>query len=195
MARKGVPNRRWRSMVIAAAKDVWVIIGHRRLLRYLFGSIDGRPCSRFAAATAFARAVLAARKALGDDALAEISIHGLRHTHASILLRHGVPLIDVAERLELANPTITLRVYGHVLPGAQEELAARMDSMASSITFGITGTVGRVNGASAHIISLCAGNQPGAGGGRAVRARPHRVPDGPGRAGTPGTRGRGRRSR
>lgn len=45
-----------------------------------------------------------------------IRFHGLRHTHATILLAKGVNVKVVAERLEHSNIRITLQVYSHVLP-------------------------------------------------------------------------------
>ena len=44
-----------------------------------------------------------------------IPVHGLRHTHATLALRAGVPAHVVAARLGHADPTITLRIYAHVL--------------------------------------------------------------------------------
>ncbi len=44
-----------------------------------------------------------------------ISLHDLRHTHATLLLKAGVPVHVVAARLGHADPAITLRVYAHVL--------------------------------------------------------------------------------
>src|SRR5437870_7551013 len=52
-----------------------------------------------------------------------ISFHDLRHTHATLLLRAGVPVKVVSERLGHANPAFTLTVYQHVIPGMQEEAA------------------------------------------------------------------------
>jgi integrase len=56
----------------------------------------------------------------------------LRHTHATLLLRVGVPVKVVSERLGLANPALTLTVYQHVIPGMQEEAA----SLFSELIFG-----------------------------------------------------------
>ena len=39
--------------------------------------------------------------------------HGLRHTHATLLLNDGVPVNDVQRRLGHADATMTLNVYGH----------------------------------------------------------------------------------
>lgn len=53
-----------------------------------------------------------------------ISLHDLRHTHATLLLRAGVPVKVVSERLGHANAAFTMSVYQHVLPGMQAEAAA-----------------------------------------------------------------------
>ena len=47
--------------------------------------------------------------------VARIPVHGLRHTHATLALRAGVPVHVVAARLGHADPTITMRTYAHVL--------------------------------------------------------------------------------
>jgi integrase len=62
--------------------------------------------------------------ALGKDAPPVIALHDLRHTHATQLLRHAVPVKIVSERLGHASVVITLSIYAHVLPGDQERAAA-----------------------------------------------------------------------
>jgi integrase len=52
-----------------------------------------------------------------------ISLHDLRHTHATLLLKAGVPVKVVSERLGHANVAFTMNVYQHVLPGMQAEAA------------------------------------------------------------------------
>lgn len=44
-----------------------------------------------------------------------ISIHGLRHTHASLLLYEGVSVASVAKRLGHANTTTTQMTYLHII--------------------------------------------------------------------------------
>lgn len=44
-----------------------------------------------------------------------ISIHGLRHTHASILLFAGVSIASVAQRLGHSNMTTTQKIYLHII--------------------------------------------------------------------------------
>jgi integrase len=55
--------------------------------------------------------------------LPAIRLHDLRHTHATLLLRAGVPVKVVSERLGHASPAFTMTVYQHVLPGMQAEAA------------------------------------------------------------------------
>ncbi|WP_180370490.1 tyrosine-type recombinase/integrase, partial [Oenococcus oeni] len=45
----------------------------------------------------------------------EISVHGLRHTHASLLLYAGVSIGSVARRLGHSNMNTTQRTYLHVI--------------------------------------------------------------------------------
>ena len=54
----------------------------------------------------------------------DISLHDLRHTHATLLLKAAVPVKVVSERLGHANVAFTMAVYQHVLPGMQAEAAA-----------------------------------------------------------------------
>jgi integrase len=60
---------------------------------------------------------------VSKSALQAIRLHDLRHTHASILLKQGVPLKVVSERLGHSNPAFTLSVYQHLLPGMQADAA------------------------------------------------------------------------
>jgi integrase len=46
--------------------------------------------------------------------------HDLRHAYASILLHAGEAVTTVANRLGHANPTVTLNVYGHLMPGQDD---------------------------------------------------------------------------
>ena len=54
-------------------------------------------------------------------------LHDMRHTHATLMLKEGVNPKTVAERLGHASVVITLDTYSHVLPGLQEEAAAKFE--------------------------------------------------------------------
>lgn len=57
-----------------------------------------------------------------------ITFHGLRHTHATDLLRAGVHPKIASERLGHASISITMDTYSHALPGLQEDAAQRIDA-------------------------------------------------------------------
>ncbi|WP_193311438.1 tyrosine-type recombinase/integrase [Georgenia satyanarayanai] len=61
---------------------------------------------------------------LVTSGLPTITLHGLRHTHATILLKAGVPVNVVQERLGHASATVTLNYYSHVMPDQQALAAA-----------------------------------------------------------------------
>lgn len=56
--------------------------------------------------------------------LPRIRLHDLRHTHATIALRAGVPVKVISERLGHEDPAFTMKQYAHVIPGMQAEAAA-----------------------------------------------------------------------
>jgi integrase len=56
--------------------------------------------------------------------LPRIRVHDLRHTHATLLLKAGIPVKVVSERLGHASVAFTMQVYQHVLPGMQADAAA-----------------------------------------------------------------------
>lgn len=49
------------------------------------------------------------------DIKENLSIHGLRHTHASILLYQGIDIMTVAKRLGHSSTLITQNVYAHII--------------------------------------------------------------------------------
>lgn len=65
--------------------------------------------------------------------LPEIRFHDLRHTAASLMLNHNIPVIVVSRRLGHAKPSITLDVYGHLFPSFQAEAAQQIDDFITPI--------------------------------------------------------------
>ena len=55
--------------------------------------------------------------------LPPIGIHGLRHSHASLGLAAGLPLVIMSERLGHSSVALTGDVYSHSLP-SQHQAAA-----------------------------------------------------------------------
>jgi integrase len=74
------------------------------------------------------------RRAMQKAGLNGVSLHSLRHSHASELLSQGAPITAVSERLGHASPNITLSIYSHALP-ADNSAAAKLwnDAMADVI--------------------------------------------------------------
>jgi len=59
-----------------------------------------------------------------------IRLHDARHTHATLMLKSGVNIKVIQERLRHSNIQTTLGIYSHVLPGMQEEAASLFDKYA-----------------------------------------------------------------
>lgn len=59
--------------------------------------------------------------------LPHLTLHGLRHAHATMLLTAGVHPKVVSERLGHSNIAVTMDTYSHVLPGLQEAAAQTVD--------------------------------------------------------------------
>lgn len=76
---------------------------------HVFTWQDGRPLSPGYVSKRF----VATQK---SDALPRLTLHGLRHTHITILLRDGVPVHIVAKRAGHKDPSVTLNVYADVIP-------------------------------------------------------------------------------
>lgn len=64
-----------------------------------------------------------------DERLPVLTIHALRHTHATLLLQQGQNAKVIQERLGHANISMTLSTYAHVLPNMQEEAADAIGAM------------------------------------------------------------------
>jgi integrase len=93
--------------------------------------------SRIGTPTRPGKILLRFRKLTNLAGLPEIRFHDLRHTAASLMLNNGVPLIVVSKRLGHAQPSITLNVYGHMIPSMQEHAAELMDRITAPISIKI----------------------------------------------------------
>ena len=58
-----------------------------------------------------------------------LTFHGLRHVHASMLLRHHVDLQSVSVRMGHSDPSVTLRAYADAMPARDQDAAATMDRL------------------------------------------------------------------
>ena len=110
-----------------ALGDAWTETGH------VFTSRYGVPVNPDAMTALMAKIIRAHNATLPPEtpALPLARLHDLRHVHATHLLLAGVPVHVVAERLGHADPSVTLRVYAHVLrqhtAGVAEVLATAIE--------------------------------------------------------------------
>ena len=77
------------------------------------------------------------KKLLENAGLPIIHFHSLRHTCTSLLLNQGVPVIEVSRRLGHSRASITLDVYGHLIPGMQSEVADLIDELVMPVAIQI----------------------------------------------------------
>jgi integrase len=68
---------------------------------------------------------------LKQATLRPVTLHSLRHTHASHLIAAGHDVLAVSRRLGHGSPTITLGVYGHLFPNADDKAAGSVEAMYS----------------------------------------------------------------
>ena len=73
------------------------------------------------------------RKILATTGLPKIRFHDLRHTAASIMLKHNIPVLTVSRFLGHARASITLDIYGHLIPGMIEEVGKLMDDVITPV--------------------------------------------------------------
>jgi len=102
----------------------------------VFASPDGRPVHPHPLSQAFDRLVARA-------AVPRIRLHDLRHTHATLMLKAGVPIKVVSERLGHSTPAFTMTTYQHVLPGMQRDAAALFSRLLDEATDPSETPVGR----------------------------------------------------
>ena len=89
---------------------------------FVFTGTDGQPLQPWAVSKAFRDHRKAAM-------LPEIPLHGLRHTYATLALAAGINPRIVSARLGHATVALTLDVYSHVLPQADQEAADRIAAL------------------------------------------------------------------
>jgi len=87
--------------------------------------------SRIGTAVAPSNLLKQFRKLLKKAGLSRIRFHDLPHTAASLMLNNGVDVLVASQRLGHAKSSITLDVYGHLIPPMQNEAANILDTLIS----------------------------------------------------------------
>jgi integrase len=70
------------------------------------------------------------RRVVHNAGVPAIRFHDLRHTHGSLLIKDGIPVKVVSERLGHANIAFTMQTYQHVLPDMQADAATATERLA-----------------------------------------------------------------
>ncbi len=91
-------------------------------LDLVFAQVDGRALNPATVSRAFDAAVKSAE-------LPKITLHGLRHTFATLALLDGIPSKIVAEVLGHSSTRVTEDLYQHVTPGMKADATARVAAL------------------------------------------------------------------
>lgn len=97
--------RRWQDREAVKLGDKWINSGK------VFTAWNGKPINPGTVTSWFHYFVQ-------DNNLPYISIHGLRHTNASIMILNGVPITTTAKRLGHSTSATTSKVYAHAIATA-----------------------------------------------------------------------------
>jgi integrase len=57
-----------------------------------------------------------------------VTLHSLRHTHASQLIASGMDVLTISRRLGHGSPVVTLKVYGHMFSNTDARAAEIMQA-------------------------------------------------------------------
>jgi integrase len=93
---------------------------------YVFCQFDGRPHHPERFSREFDRKQRYFNRDHPDHQLAPITLHGLRHTWATLALGAGIDIKIVSERLNHSSTHITREIYTHVTPPMQSDAAERV---------------------------------------------------------------------
>jgi len=135
--RKAVKSTKsYKSRSIAVDVDTLAVLLEHRMSRsilgphaiqgeaFVFGNLDGSVRNPGDVGARWGRTVDLARQAIPD--LNRLTLKGLRHTHATLLLAAGVNPKVVQERLGHSNITTTMNTYSHVTPTMQVEAIGQL---------------------------------------------------------------------
>lgn len=86
---------------------------------YVFTHEDGRPVRPNYASELFT-------KFIKDNGLPPLTLHGLRHSFASIASSKGIPMFDIGKALGHSSPATTSKIYTHLLDVNHAEMLHRM---------------------------------------------------------------------
>jgi integrase len=114
--RRGVP-------IVAALRDL--LVEHKLVTRRDDGLVFGSSATQPFTPTAVRKRALTAWRRAGRD---PIGLHECRHTFASLLIAAGVNAKAITAYLGHASIQTTFDLYGHLMPGNEDEAVALVDA-------------------------------------------------------------------
>ncbi len=87
----------------------------------VFAKWNGEPRAPHSVSQKF-RMIMAALK------IERVTLHSLRHTHASQLIASGMDVLTISRRLGHGSPVVTLKVYGHLFKNTDARAAEIMQA-------------------------------------------------------------------
>lgn len=108
--------RKWQDSKAKELGSVWNDSGK------IFTSWDGKPINPGTVSSWFHKFII-------ENDLPYISIHGLRHTNASIMISSGVPITTTAKRLGHSTSATTSKIYAHAIASADAATAQMIQSV------------------------------------------------------------------
>ena len=96
--------------------DQWIDSGK------IFTSWNGKPINPGTVSAWFHKFII-------KNDLPYISIHGLRHTNASIMISNGVPITTTAKRLGHSTSATTSKIYAHAIASADAAAASAIQAV------------------------------------------------------------------
>jgi len=73
-------------------------------------------------------------KGIKASGVKPLTPHGLRHSHASMLINNNVNVLAVSKRLGHASPSITLQVYAHLLQKTESEMRFIINDLRKTVS-------------------------------------------------------------
>ncbi len=70
---------------------------------------------------------------LEEAGLPHIRFHDLRHTAASLMMNHQVPILVASRRLGHSKPSVTLDIYSHLYQESQNDVATLLDELVTPV--------------------------------------------------------------
>lgn len=92
----------------------------------IFPSAAGTPLNKSNMRKDFNRVLQEAR-------IPHIRFHDLRHTAASLMMNHQVPILVASRRLGHSKPSVTLDIYSHLYQESQNDVAILLDELVTPV--------------------------------------------------------------